>query len=567
LAGCLYMNKAPRAVDRPSRLLDEQFGLFRPYALPLPNQILPLDLLTDSDRELVNDPAFMRATGLLLMSAPNAFMYSMWFSISAKFKDRGYSASVEIQFQAVEQDDGTPGVNEPQRTNVFGTPLQGPGGGYADEFGPAARGRGRGRPQYDDWDTFFAPWLGCRCSWPVSQLCWHLCYGAQVAQWFAVSFTFLTVVFQISILDAMVEANFLAAVPRTTTWDEWAQSQTPWIPRLVWMLGKIFIFFYVVGLNNLRQSRSFLASSDIRLLLASMANRYEGQTYAYFTVFVWTVITELETVILNAYFPLISAVIINSESSGVAINDASVILLVFSFIPNLQEWAMGFIAFATCLTQPMFDSSMMYVVGARVATLERVFSYLVFWWTAICTVAMLVLIHFSFNVFYLWVIPISAIYFMTVWQAVPYCLEGWPQCFPHSGACVTMTAISTTLVWVTLFILRYGCFLFPCVCAPEVPGWMFFPPSAHLRSPLEGIWDVHLPLLFLDRVLGWSGAAEWDCAWEPLPSDYEPFHTSVGLLTEGEMAQVRQQEMVDEMTELREDVHSLERMLALLLAS
>lgn len=67
--------------------------------------------------------------------------------------------------------------------------------------------------------------------------------------------------------------------------------------------------------------------------------RYEGQTYAYCTVITWTVLVELETIVVNSYFPLVAAVIINAESTGLAINDASVIILAFQFIPDLQARA------------------------------------------------------------------------------------------------------------------------------------------------------------------------------------------------------------------------------------
>lgn len=291
-------------------------GIFRPYALPLRNQILPKALLSEAEQQLVDDEEFVKTAGFEVEQFRNAFMYAMWFSISAKFKDYGYQRAVEVQFEAVEQDDGRRGLNEPVPTNVYGSPPP-----LANECASQARRAMHGNAAtYDSWDTFWAPWFGCRCSWPMTQQCWYLCYGAQVAQWFAVWFTFSTVVFQIAILDAMVEANYLAIVPHTTTWTEWFYSDTPLVPRLVWMIGKLFIFWYVVGIaENTPSSRGFLASAQIRTLLATMANRYEGQTYAYFTVFIWTIIVELETVVLNAYLPLISAVIITSESTGLSL--------------------------------------------------------------------------------------------------------------------------------------------------------------------------------------------------------------------------------------------------------
>jgi hypothetical protein len=155
---------------------------------------------------------------------------------------------------------------------------------------------------------------------------------------------------------------------------------------------------------------------------------------------------------------------------------------------------------------------------------------------------------------------------MVMWQTIPYCLEGWPACWPHSGPCVIMTAICTSLVWLSFFIIRYGCFLFPCVCAPEVPGWMFFPPSDKLRSPLQGTWDTRLPGLFVERVLALAGGGEWDCAWEPEPSQYDDLIVpSVGLLTSGEMADVAQKKLSNELGYLRTDIEVLRLQLSSLL--
>jgi hypothetical protein len=94
-------------------------------------------------------------------------------------------------------------------------------------------------------------------------------------------------------------------------------------------------------------------------------------------------------------------VIITTETTGFAINDASVILLVFQFIPILQFWAMGFIAFATCLTEDAYTRTSIYVSGRRVRTLERIFAYVLLWWIANWTVLILFMFRFSNNVFYL----------------------------------------------------------------------------------------------------------------------------------------------------------------------
>jgi len=204
---------------------------------------------------------------------------------------------------------------------VFGTPLP-----MATVVGPAAALKASG--------AFVAPWLGCRCSWPCTQLCWFYLLGSQFLQWVAVVVAVLTIVFQVLLLESMIVANFLAEVPHTTTWYEWWTLDEPWLPRLIWLLGKVIVFWFMIGnAVNFDDSQSFLASPEIRLLLRSLANRFEGQTYAYCTVVLWTIISEFATVIVVSYFALVSAIIINVESTGNALGDATIIFLIFDFIP------------------------------------------------------------------------------------------------------------------------------------------------------------------------------------------------------------------------------------------
>jgi len=267
---------------------------------------------------------------------------------------------------------------------------------------------------------------------------------------------------------------------------------------------------------------------------------------------------------------LVSAVIINTESTGVSLNDAAFVLLLFQLIPELGNWGLAFLSFAVCFSTPMYREVTVYVVGPQVLRLERVFGYVLYWWIGAWTVVILVLIHYQFTILFLWTVPFTSLYLMIMWQSIPYCLDGWPTCRPHSGPCVLMTAICTSLVWLALVLVRYGCLLFPCLCAPDVPGWLFFPPTNRLRNPLEGAWDARLPFLFLERAFGWPGLrleSEWDCAWEPLPSDVEEFEPSVELLTSGEMPQMSQQRIQSEVESLRHELHQLQRTLASLIAS
>ena len=40
---------------------------------------------------------------------------------------------------------------------------------------------------------------------------------------------------------------------------------------------------------------------------------------------------------------------------------------------------------------------------------------------------------------------------------------------------MTMVGLAVTLAYLAYIALVRGCFLFPCLCAPTVPGWLFLP--------------------------------------------------------------------------------------------
>ena len=69
------------------------------------------------------------------------------------------------------------GKNEPQPVSVYGS---------------------------SDGDGFMMLWLGCRCSWPVTQLMWWQALGCQLHAWAAVVVAVLTLILQIMILDGFL---------------------------------------------------------------------------------------------------------------------------------------------------------------------------------------------------------------------------------------------------------------------------------------------------------------------------------------------------------------------------
>jgi hypothetical protein len=122
---------------------------------------------------------------------------------------------------------------------------------------------------------------------------------------------------------------------------------------------------------------------------------------------------------------------------------------------------------------------------------------------------------------YLWFIPIHIVIYATLLLALPYCLHGPRVCAPHIGPCLWMTHLLTTLAFLLFFFVKYGCFLFPCLCAPEIPAWLFFPPSDQYAPPdtLKGSYDVYVFHLAIQKIgeLIVDPWAAWgrDCQWEP----------------------------------------------------
>lgn len=61
---------------------------------------------------------------------------------------------------------------------------------------------------------------------------------------------------------------------------------------------------------------------------------------------------------------------------------------------------------------------------------------------------------------------------------------------------------------------RFPCCRFPCLCAPEVPGWVFWPPDDPPSNPMQGDIDVAGFVLLLDKASRGFPPVE-DCQWTP----------------------------------------------------
>lgn len=89
-------------------------------------------------------------------------------------------------------------------------------------------------------------------------------------------------------------------------------------------------------------------------------------------------------------------------------------------------------------------------------------------------------------------------------------MNGWTACPGHTMPCMCLTFALTSLTMFSLFILKHGCFMFPCLCKEEVRGWRpvalaALPPTPHLGPATSG----HLPPLATSGHLGRLGEALW----------------------------------------------------------
>ncbi|EOD36472.1 hypothetical protein EMIHUDRAFT_423031 [Emiliania huxleyi CCMP1516] len=120
-----------------------------------------------------------------------------------------------------------------------------------------------------------------------------------------------------------------------------------------------------------------------------------------------------------------------------------------------------------------------------------------------------------FSMLLLWLFPITILVYSIGANAIPACMHGLPVCPPHTGPAVAIIGMASTALFLTGFIFVRACFLFPCLCAPEVPGWLFFPPASVPVSPItDGDVDTFGVALLLDKLFGKS-AFPSDCVWEP----------------------------------------------------
>jgi len=98
-------------------------------------------------------------------------------------------------------------------------------------------------------DVLFS-WLGCRCSWPVTQLCWYTCIACNIHQWLAVFVATFIQLWIATFLESFVVQDFIMAVPDAYdqgTWSHLLSDDTPSVLRVAKVLTYVSLPFWVLG--------------------------------------------------------------------------------------------------------------------------------------------------------------------------------------------------------------------------------------------------------------------------------------------------------------------------------
>lgn len=434
------------------------------------------------------------------------------------------------------------------------------------------------------------PWLGCRCSWPVSQLCWWNCIACNCHQFVAIIFCIVTIVFEFVLLDAILIESFLTQVPSSvTTWGDYWQMEASLSHKVATILVYLVFPLYVVGFlwnttfdHNSSFNSYYASIYQTRILLRSLAARAESNTYAYCTTILWAILIEWHSVIIPGarplpalpppalphlalsppalpapprplperslthpfagYLPFLSPMVVLAHSEG-NLYDIAKLYLLFNVIISFMRYALQFVEFLFCLPRELVESTTSFYAGARAQREWYVMQYVYLWVLLVDVLAIIILSKLRLSLLYLWIIPITIVTYCACFQAIPYCLNGPAVCPLHTGPFISAAQIGTVAIWLVGFMWIRGCFLFPCVCAPEVPGYLFFPPERPSGGPLQGdasaggeggllggslalanspgdsmLRIVRAPNILLDR-LGRGFPFVDDCVWSPPTSD------------------------------------------------
>jgi len=365
------------------------------------------------------------------------------------------------------------------------------------------------------------PWLGCRCSWPCTQLCWWNCIACGCYQHVAIIWCIITLYFEFILLDAMVVQDFIAKVPdRITSWDDYATLQKPLSSKIAIIFIYLIFPWFVVGylwgrsIDRAGNLNSYFPSLyQARIMLRSVAARYEGNGYGFCTVIFWAILLEIHTVIIPAYLPFITPAIVLQHYEG-SLHNIAKLYIVISTILTFQEYSLYFAEFVLCLQPATIALTTRCTAGNRALREWYSMQYVYLWVLVIDMLLIIILSKWKLSMLWLWIVPITVIVYAFVIHGMSYCMNGIAVCPPHTGPAIVMAQIGTTLTFLFIFFWTRGCFLFPCLCAPEVPGWVFFPPEHPPSDPLQGDIDVSGFIILLDKASRGFPPVE-DCVWTP----------------------------------------------------
>merc|ERR1719453_810951 len=275
--------------------------------------------------------------------------------------------------------------------------------------------------------------------------------------------------------------------------------------------------FYVVAFvsNGNKLTENYYAGLyQLRVMLRSLASRPEAGTYAYCTLAYWTILTEIWTVIIPAYLPFLCPIAVQMYFEFSLENIAKLYVLFDIVFKNISQYGLDFAMFLLCLKADTQKATTVMVLGKRAALECRSAMFLYLWTLWLFMFLMGVMMKWKLTFLYLWIVPTLWLIYCAFFQGYSYCFAGQAVCPPHTGPLVRCIQVLTTGTILLGFVWMRACFLFPCLCAPTVPGWLFFPPDHPPPSPLKGDIDWAAFSYLLGLAARGFPQPE-DCVWEP----------------------------------------------------
>eukprot|EP00962_Isochrysis_galbana_P021622 scaffold6381_cov152-Isochrysis_galbana.AAC.4 len=259
--------KLTAALEPPAAFQSNWLWLIDPpsdgYSAPKLTEVLPEFLLSDAAK------AFMVRNNVTYYnwSTTDVIKWSMCMSISRKLMDHstqvvtGFNSDSEaLPFKALWDDD----VEE---SAVGGDGLDATAVAYPDLAAHASHTNAL-QPDWVPWlgearvytpgRGWFYPWLGCRCSWPCTQLCWWQMMSCGLYQYVAIAWSVTTIAFELTVLDAIVVDDFIAKVPdRIVSWSDYANLNKSIASRVATLFVYFIFPWFVVGFLWAKSSTAF----------------------------------------------------------------------------------------------------------------------------------------------------------------------------------------------------------------------------------------------------------------------------------------------------------------------